>query len=108
MLEGEVYNGGFCQYFDSSSGDHYRYAELGSMRLNVPERLTLLRAAKTEIFGSDPVATDQARRFNYGNRFGGDSRLEELDSQYCALEDDLPSKLERFALEYGLVEKEDG
>ncbi|UDM05757.1 DMP19 family protein [Halomonas sp. NyZ770] len=43
-LGGEVYNGGFVQYFENSSGEHYRDAELGifllektnSLRLSIP------------------------------------------------------------------------
>ena len=103
VLDKEVYNGGFAQFFDNSSGDYYRYAELGLIRLEVPDRLALLRAAKREIFGTDPVPADQARRFTYTDRLVDDARLNELDSQYYELDDDLDEKLDEFARAHGLV-----
>jgi len=106
VLDGEVFNGGFVQFFDNSSGEYYRHAELGLMQLAASDRLALLRAAKNEIFGADPVPTEQAQRFTYTSRLGDESRLNELDSKYCDLDDDLAAKLDEFALARGLVEKD--
>lgn len=104
VLNGEVFNGGFVQFFDNSSGAYYRHAELGLMQLKASDRLALLRAAKNEIFGSDPVPADQAQRFEYTNRLADDARLNTIDSKYYALNDGLAGKLDEYAVARGLVE----
>jgi hypothetical protein len=105
VLNGEVFNGGFVQFFDNSSGEYYRHAELGLMQLGASDRLALLREAKNEIFGSDPVPTDQAQRFKYTNRLANEARLNTLDSKYYGLDDNLAGKLDEYAVAHGLVEK---
>jgi Domain of unknown function (DUF4375) len=49
-LSGEVYNGGFYQYFDNTSADSYHYAELGLIRLGATHSLGLLQKAKEHLF----------------------------------------------------------
>lgn len=105
VLDGDVLNGGFVQFFDNSSGEYYRYAELGLMQLEASDRLALLREAKHEIFGSGPVPTAQAQRFTYTSRLVDDSRLNDLDSLYYDLDDNLAGKLDEFALARGLVDE---
>src|SRR5215472_8518696 len=46
LLQAEVYNGGFDQYFFNSSGSHYAAAEEGLIVLGAFETLGLLHAAK--------------------------------------------------------------
>ena len=59
VLSGEVYNGGFDQYFFNTSAQDYRYAEFGLMQLGAKNSLRLLREAKHQLFGSCQVPKDQ-------------------------------------------------
>lgn len=62
LLEGEVYNGGFNQYFFNSSGSYYAFAEEGLIALETFQTLELLNAAKEVLFPGVPVPTDPGVR----------------------------------------------
>lgn len=102
ILDGEIYNGGFVQYFDNTSGGHYRYSELGLVRIGAKESLKLLREAKLAAFGKDPVPKEQTKRWPYTNDEIS-KKLDDLDTKYYETKEDVSELLEAFARETGLV-----
>ena len=64
LLRNEVNNGGFHQYFVTSSGSYYGYAEKGLVAFGATQALDLLRRAKHILFPaiSVPVDTETRRR----------------------------------------------
>jgi hypothetical protein len=54
-LEGDVYNGGFQQYFSNDSASYYAYAEEGLIAIGALRTLELLQEAKEMLFSSEPV-----------------------------------------------------
>jgi hypothetical protein len=65
ILEGEVYNGGFHQYFGNSSGGYYADALRGLEEMGAAECRRILLAAKQLLFGEHEVPQMQAPRFEY-------------------------------------------
>lgn len=103
VLSGEVYNGGFMQFFDNTSGEHYRHAELGLIRLNAIKSLKLLRKAKHELFGDQSVPKNQTQRWLVTQNSNQEKVLDSLDTKFYEDPDNLGDKLEAFAQESGLV-----
>ena len=106
LLELEVYNGGFDQYFFNSSSSYYAHAEAGLALLGAAQALQLLRQAKEELFPAAAVPEDtkarrQALRVPRSPEL--DSKLSGLDRQYWADPDGLEPRLQAFAREHGLV-----
>lgn len=104
VLSCEVYNGGFIQYFNNTSGEHYRYAELGLIRLGAKNSLKLLRQAKTELFGDAGVSRDQVERWAQIRKRCEEPDLDTLDQQFYKDPDSLEDKLMGLAVETGLIE----
>lgn len=102
-LSGEVYNGGFIQYFDNTDGEHYMYAELGLEILSATHSLRLLRQAKIALFGSAIVPTDQALRWAIIRKHTDEPDLDALDTEFYKDEDKLGEKLEAYAIKVSLV-----
>jgi len=65
LLEGDVYNGGFDQYFRNSSADYYSYAIQGLTDMGAVESCRLLVQAKELYFGQDSVPPTQGERLDY-------------------------------------------
>jgi hypothetical protein len=103
VLVGEVYNGGFDQYFHNSSADYFRYAELGLMRIGATESLALLRTSKAVVFGDDSVPREKSVRWMRLKSTNDSPVLELLDSKFWTDPDSLETKLERFAYDERLV-----
>ena len=103
VLDGEVYNGGFIQYFDNSSGEYYRYAELGLIRIGANKTLRLLRQAKSPVFGEISVPKEQDKRWAYVRKKNIEECLNDLDTKYYEKQEDIGAILEKFALQTGLV-----
>ena len=103
VLDGEVYNGGFIQYFDNSSGEYYRYAELGLVRIGANKTLRLLRQAKSRVFGEISVPKEQDKRWAYVRKKNIEECLNDLDTKYYEKQEDIGAILEKFALQTGLV-----
>jgi hypothetical protein len=103
VLIGEVYNGGFVQFFDNSSGSQYRYAELGLIRMRAKSSIILLREAKSSLFGNQSVPKDQVERFNVMRQRTDEPDLNSLDTEFYKDTDKLDKKTEAFAIEHGLV-----
>ena len=112
VLEGEVYNGGFHQFFYNSSGEFYDQVVDGLTRLQAFASLKLLSEAKEILFGDADVPADRTERYNLmENRpeTGAEStprriRLEEIDKAYWKNPDSLGAKLDEYAETQGLVE----
>lgn len=62
-LIGEVYNGGFDQFFSNSSGEFYGRALEGLCELGAETSVALLTQAKEILFGSGSVPLDKADRW---------------------------------------------
>ncbi len=106
LLDGEVYNGGFDQYFFNSSGSHYKYAALGLEVMGATQALILLQRAKQVLFDFEdvPEGTEQRRRLLQHRASDSRSqRLVELDKQYCEDPDGLSSRSEAYARKHSLV-----
>lgn len=105
-LSGEVYNGGFDQYFHNSSGGTYSAAVDGLKAMGATTSLLLLQKAKQMIFGFADVPEEQCARWRIQTSVESDSlqqRLDELDKQFCDDPDDLAMRSETFAVSHGLV-----
>jgi hypothetical protein len=107
LLQLEVYNGGFDQYFFNSSSSHYQYAEKGLIALGAMDTLDLLHQAKEMLFSGKPVPEDtltrrQALRSDAeGKQFN--PKLDGLNDRYWEDPEELDSRLRAFAFKHGLV-----
>lgn len=112
VLIGEVYNGGFDQYFGNSSGEHYAQACDGLSVLGAAQTLALLQAAKTALFGSASVPTDQAERQMLMPTYEDEpdqqceAALDALDTRFYKDEEQLGDRLLEFARQHRLFEVE--
>lgn len=105
-LFGEVYNGGFDQYFHNSSGATYSAAVDGLKAMDATMSLLLLEKAKQMIFGFADVPEESCTRRRIQASVDGDSlqqRLDELDKQFWDDPDNLATRSEKFAINHGLV-----
>jgi Domain of unknown function (DUF4375) len=99
-LEGEVYNGGFDQFFSNSSGDYFKYALAGLEDIGAERALELLRRAKQVLFDFGDVSSDTEMRralMCKNSSRSRDSRAEELDELYWKDPDSLGDRLEKYA-----------
>ena len=109
-LVGEVYNGGFDQFFSNSSGELYEDALEGLDRMQAMESASLLRRAKAILFGSTPVPTAREERTALMPTFGADqsapewSQLEALDKAFWNDPDKLGDRCVAYAKEHHLNE----
>jgi hypothetical protein len=110
LVEGEVYNGGFDQYFHNSAADHYAYALKGLMEIGATESCRLLIQAKNILFGSHNVPNNQAARRSILHQLASSEareaeiskRLDELDALFWKDTDNFKFKLAKFAEKHGL------
>ncbi len=102
-LSGEVYNGGFDQYFSNSAGENYTHAELGLIQLKATNSLRLLRKAKQIVFGNSDVPKEQYLRQVATNSDDVSKDLDELDTEFYKDPDQLTEKLETYAINNDLV-----
>lgn len=112
VLEGEVYNGGFDQFFTNSSGAYFALASSGLQVLEAEASLRLLQAAARALFGDEPPSADQQERWDAMERHalahGGvdavAARLEPLDRAFCNDPDALVERLSAFAQRSGILD----
>lgn len=105
-LSGEVYNGGFDQYFHNSSGSTYAAALGGLDSMGASASLLLLQKAKQIVFGFNEVPEDTTARRTLLESARDESlqqRLDALDTQFWADPDKLAELSEAFAIRHGLV-----
>jgi hypothetical protein len=105
VLEGEVYNGGICQFFDNSSGAHYKAVVENLKLLQAPVTLSLLLQTKTLLFGTAEPPQDRQERYSLMRKGEEvDVALEALSEAYWKDPDKLGEKLDDFAVKAGLVD----
>jgi len=110
LLDGEVYNGGFDQFFSNSSGAYYAEAASGLAELGALNALKILWEAAETIFGNDAPPKDRAKRWEMmkqrqGQQPNRESSLDALDEEYWHDPDDLGDRLQAYADRTGLVER---
>lgn len=109
VLIGEVYNGGFDQYFHNSSADYFNYAVKGLTAIGKTQSLALLMSAKTLIFGDIDVPNSASERHVIRHSISDshlttlDKELGKLDDFFCKDPDKLAQCLPLFARENGLL-----
>jgi len=111
LLRNEINNGGFDQYFFNSSGSHYSRAEAELAKLGATQTLALLHEAKEIIFLGISVPADIKLRRKHMLSLDTCKpalarRLEAINQRFYALPDEVTPRLEAFAQEHGLVEKD--
>ena len=114
LLEGEVYNGGFDQFFSNSSGDYYYLAVDGLEELGAFFSLDIVKEAADTIFGKRGPPVDRSDRWRMMGaktrrlsevltRYRQRSRLERLDKQFWEDPDHLVDLLRVYAEEQSLI-----
>lgn len=110
VLQGEIYNGGFDQYFGNSSGDHYAHACAGLLELGATQTLALLEEAKRLLFGMEPVPSEQYARqlsmptYAEERDLECEAALDALDTQFYRDTEQLDERLLRYADKHRLFE----
>ena len=108
VLEGEIYNGGFDQFFSNSTGAYYALAIEGLEKLKAETSLRLLQDAAQLLFGESGPPSDRQTRWDAMQRFseaqGNADALDALDRLFWADPDQLGEKLAAFAQQSGILE----
>lgn len=106
VLIGEVFNGGFEQYFTNSSGDHFEYAVKAVELLGDHKSVEIVSDAKRAIFGSANVPENHATRLGFvemNSVFENEKTarlLDDLDAAFVKKSDEvLSERLVVFALQ---------
>lgn len=104
VLLGEVYNGGFEQFFYNHSGDYFTIVSQTLLELGAQRCLRLLRRAKEILFAKDdvPLYTPDRRRYLASHPIKERQALEVLDKEFWSDPDALHEKLSAFAREHRL------
>jgi hypothetical protein len=105
VLVGEVYNGGFDQYFFNSSGALYRITVEALNELAANNARSLLFEAKHALFGERhvPEDTEERRQLLLALWPEPPNSLNTLDETFWKNEDQIENRLEQYALKHGLV-----
>jgi hypothetical protein len=103
-LTGEVYNGGFDQFFSNSSGEYYLLALACLRSLGADASAALLLQAKQVLFADHPVPLDREERMELMPTAKGESaaewkQLEALDKAFWADPDKLGERCQTYAYE---------
>ena len=106
-LAGEVYNGGFGQFFSNSTGDMYGVALDGLFELEADATAGILIQAKEVLFGSKLVPVDRSKRLKQMPTIArdgtpGGEKLDALDTAFYADPDKLGERCKAFAVKHGL------
>jgi hypothetical protein len=106
LLEAEVYNGGFDQYFINGAADYFPEAVQGLQDMGATEWCRILLAAKQILFGTDEVPGTEGDRWE---RLGGwapgrNSELEKLASLFFNEETAFQRLIVQYAQKHGLYE----
>ena len=104
ILLGEVYNGGFDQFFHNHSGEYYLIVSQTLLELGAQHSLRLLREAREILFASSdvPLNTRERRQYLASHPAADSERLEELDKEFWSDPDSLYEKLSAFAAKHAL------
>jgi hypothetical protein len=101
LLDGEVNNGGFSQYFFNSSGDFWREALAGLELMGLNERANVLKAAVAK-FGSTPPSANREERMRQMAVLENAeaSPFETIESRYYKCEPALRAAVLRYVIEH--------
>ena len=104
LVIGEVYNGGFDQYFHNSSADYFNLAIEGLNTMQASKSLALLMSAKTLIFGELEVPSNTGERRQIMQAQGDvhQAKLESFDKEFWSDPDQLSERMTRYAKEHDL------
>jgi hypothetical protein len=104
LVIGEVYNGGFDQYFYNSSADYFNFAVQGLTTMQASKSLALLMSAKMLIFGEleVPSSTSERHKILQAQSEAHQEELEKFDKAFWADPDRLSERMTRFAKEHDL------
>lgn len=110
-LEGDVYNGGFHQYFFNDSGTYYAYAEEGLITIGALQTCEMLNEAKHVLFASDAVPVKMSERRNaLQERMKTESeaamlsqKLDDLDRRYWLDSEGIGARMKALAHDCGLL-----
>jgi hypothetical protein len=111
LLDIELYNGGFEQYFFNSSSNYYFYAEKGLIELGAIRSRELLRKAKNIYFPIIKFPVERDKRITAIHKFDENENrakelgaiVEALGDQYCSDQDNLNKRLKEFAIKHKFV-----
>lgn len=103
-LVGEVYNGGFHQFFFNSAGDLYAEAVEGLAQIEAEQALSLLLHAKVLFFGDQDVPRDRRHRIGLLPDLESfdSTEIDQLEKAFWADPDKLGDRLADFADQNGL------
>jgi hypothetical protein len=111
VLQGEVHNGGFHQFFTNSSGDRYSETLDALEEIGAYESRRLLTLATELFFLSDTPSKDRTERYHqmpeYGEPLCGhdpnwQKKSDELDRAFWKNPDDLSGRLTSYGIQHGL------
>jgi hypothetical protein len=105
ILDGEVHNGGFDQFFSNSSGALFREVASGLEILGAHQALDLLMRAKQVVFRDAHPPIDRKERWTAMRFSDSEARTKALDEFDRAFwkEAKLPERLRRFAEEKSII-----
>jgi hypothetical protein len=106
LLEGEVYNGGFDQYFSNSSGGYYALAVRALEEIDAAECGRLLLAAKQALFGPRDVPVDRGARWRRIEKMtpAQEEKLDQLSRAFCNEAAGFHSLVAQYAQKHGLYD----
>jgi hypothetical protein len=84
LLEVEIYNGGFDQYFSNSSADYYIHAVRGLQEIGAMACCRIVLAAKQSFFGAHDVPDTQTSRWDHIRKMAPlrEKELRQLDRSF--------------------------
>ena len=103
-LVGEVYNGGFDQFFSNSSGSLYAYALDGLLEMEAGECAIQLARAKEILFGEEIIPFDKAERNANMRQDIATAELSALNDEFCEDREGLTVRCMQFAKIHGLYQ----
>lgn len=111
-LDGEIYNGGFHQFFTNNAGEFYAVVVDGLTELGATHSLALLQEATELLFDGQVPPVDLNARWDAMKHYSEDptapvlpwmDELERINQDYCEDPDQLSDRLLAFAKDRGLV-----
>lgn len=107
VWKGDVYNGGFHQYFLNDSGSYYAYAEEGLIAIGALQTCELLNEAKRVLFASDavPVKISERRKAlqDLVKTEPESQKLDDLDRRYYLDAEGIDARMKAFARDCELL-----
>lgn len=107
LVEKEVYNGGFDQYFYNSSADYYSSALNGLIEIGAIESHKLLVSAKEILFGKNAVPDNQKGRIDVLRSKESkeiSKKLDDLDKLFCKDPDNFQNCILKYSQQHRLYD----